>query len=691
MRRASLVMMAVLGALALPSTASAVPTVTLTFDDGKNTQVDAANILAAAGLPATYYINSSAIGGPFFMTLDNLKAIASAPVGNEIGGHGVYHNDLSKLDANEQRRMVCDDRNWLLAQGFDVVSFAYPFSNAENGAATAVAECGYTNARVGFELRPDSPATCVTNENCSETIPPVDAFQIRTPEGANAATTLADLQQMVLNARPNGWVPILFHDVCAPSPECGTQGISITVFQQFVAWLAGRKAGGQNLVKTVRQVMNSAPAGPAVQSPPPTPHPSSNLLLNAGFEEPSPGPTDPFVTPARCWQEWRTPQSNYKGTYDLAPAPDVHGGAAALRAVYPGTEVLGFSSIVALPDMGTCAVPATVGHVYRFSGWYKSTGPAAVMHLVRPNSNGAWTPASTTTPLAPAADWTRFTVDLPAVPAGVTAIAPGIQFTAQTTFLLDDVELVDTVQAVDVTVQGPGRVTSAPAGISCPTDCTESYPLGSSVTLTATPTGKATFTGWSGACTGTAPCTVALTEARSVVAAFLDPANPQGVKHKLTIARAGAGKGTVEHDAEDQLQEGVQRPDPGEHQVRLTAKAQKGSVFLGWKGACKGAGACNVVLSKNVKVTALFEPLKPGLRIIKTGAGSVASGVRGISCGRKCSANFVRGTKVSLVAKPARGWRFVKWGGSCKGTKVRCTVNMTTVKTVRVTFARIRR
>ena len=34
-------------------------------------------------------------------------------------------------------------------------------------------------------------------------------------------------------------------------------------------------------------------------------------------------------------------------------------------------------------------------------------------------------------------------------------------------------------------------------------------------------------------------------------------------------------------------------------------------MFLGWKGACKGAGACNVVLSKNVKVTALFEPLKP--------------------------------------------------------------------------------
>ena len=402
--------------------------------------------------------------------------------------------------------------------------------------------------------------------------------------------------------------------------------------------------------------------------------------------------TDPFVTPARCWQEWRTPQSNYKPTFAISAAPNVHNGAAALGATYPGTEVLGFSALVALPDMGTCAVPATPGHVYRFSGWYKSTGTVAVMHLQRPSTNGAWAPATTTTPLAPAADWTRFAVDLPAVPDGVTAIAPGIQFTEATSFLLDDVELVDTVQPVDVTIQGPGTVASAPAGIACPTDCTESFPLGSTVTLNAAPTGNGRFTGWTGACTGTGPCTVTMTEARSVLAAFFDPANPQGVKHKLTVAFAGAGKGSIASTAPKiSCKKSCNVQILENSKVRLTAKAQKGSVFLGWKGACKGAGACDVVLSKNVKVTALFEPLKPRLRIIKTGAGSVASGARGIACGKKCGANFVRGTKVTLVAKPARGWRFAKWGGACKGTKVRCTVNMTTVKTVRVTFARIRR
>ena len=51
---------------------------------------------------------------------------------------------------------------------------------------------------------------------------------------------------------------------------------------------------------------------------------------------------------------------------------------------------------------------------------------------------------------------------------------------------------------------GTGVVTSSPAGINCGSDCSESYNSGTSITLTATPDASSTFTGWSGACTGTA-------------------------------------------------------------------------------------------------------------------------------------------------------------------------------------------
>jgi YVTN family beta-propeller protein len=45
---------------------------------------------------------------------------------------------------------------------------------------------------------------------------------------------------------------------------------------------------------------------------------------------------------------------------------------------------------------------------------------------------------------------------------------------------------------------GSGTVTSSPAGISCGTDCTESYSNGTMVTLTATADPGSTFAGWSG-------------------------------------------------------------------------------------------------------------------------------------------------------------------------------------------------
>ena len=50
---------------------------------------------------------------------------------------------------------------------------------------------------------------------------------------------------------------------------------------------------------------------------------------------------------------------------------------------------------------------------------------------------------------------------------------------------------------------GNGVVTSTPAGINCGSDCSEGYNAGASVTLTASPDASSTFSGWSGACSGT--------------------------------------------------------------------------------------------------------------------------------------------------------------------------------------------
>src|SRR4030042_2350369 len=67
---------------------------------------------------------------------------------------------------------------------------------------------------------------------------------------------------------------------------------------------------------------------------------------------------------------------------------------------------------------------------------------------------------------------------------------------------------------------GTGTVISAPAGVSCGSDCTEGYSAGVAVTLTASPDTSSTFTGWSGACSGAGSCSVTMDAVKTVIATF---------------------------------------------------------------------------------------------------------------------------------------------------------------------------
>lgn len=77
-----------------------------------------------------------------------------------------------------------------------------------------------------------------------------------------------------------------------------------------------------------------------------------------------------------------------------------------------------------------------------------------------------------------------------------------------------------TRRVLTVTRNGTGSVSSLPAGISCPNDCTENVPFGDDVTLLATPGAGFYFGGYTGDCSG-ATCTVVMDQARNVTANFL--------------------------------------------------------------------------------------------------------------------------------------------------------------------------
>ena len=86
---------------------------------------------------------------------------------------------------------------------------------------------------------------------------------------------------------------------------------------------------------------------------------------------------------------------------------------------------------------------------------------------------------------------------------------------------------------------GTGTVASNPPGINCPTTCSATFQPGSQVTLTATPDTGFTFTGWTGACTGTGSCDVTANSGGSVTATF--GASLQSLNHIVFMVQENRG------------------------------------------------------------------------------------------------------------------------------------------------------
>jgi len=226
---------------------------------------------------------------------------------------------------------------------------------------------------------------------------------------------------------------------------------------------------------------------------------------------------------------------------------------------------------------------------------------------------------------------------------------------------------------------GSGNVASTPAGIACGTDCMENLNYNTMVTLTATPSTGSTFTGWSGACTGTAMCMVTMTQARSVTATFTLQ------QFALTTSVTGNGTITSSPAGINCGTDCTQSYNYGQV-VALTATAGTGSTFMGWGGACSGTGACSVTIDAAKNVTATFSLNMYTLTVAKNGTGMGTVAGTGINCGGDCMETVNFGTVITLTPTAATGSTFMGWsGGGCTGTGA-CTVTVSAATTVTATF-----
>ena len=257
---------------------------------------------------------------------------------------------------------------------------------------------------------------------------------------------------------------------------------------------------------------------------------------------------------------------------------------------------------------------------------------------------------------------------------------------------------------VTPTGTGSGIITGLPDATcalesgSASGDCAATVEHGRSITLTASADARSQFTGWSGACTGTAPtCTVTLTQARSVSATF--------GRRRVTLAVrvAGPGDGVVRLDgalfcaapAGGGETVCTREVDAGTRVLVRGAATADFSRFDGFTQACTGVGDCELVLDQSASVRAQFSVIPVRVEVASgptvTGSGRVQSaGVAGLDCAitlgttaaTGCAASVNPFTPLALTATSGPASALVAWGDACAGaTTVTCTLSPSTAVT----------
>jgi hypothetical protein len=217
---------------------------------------------------------------------------------------------------------------------------------------------------------------------------------------------------------------------------------------------------------------------------------------------------------------------------------------------------------------------------------------------------------------------------------------------------------------------GSGRVTS-PAGIDCGSNCSESYNYNTVVTLTATAFTGSTFTGWSGACSGTGTCQVIMSAARSVTANF--------AINTYTLTYSAGPSGSISGTT-------PQVVNHGESGTPVSAVPDPGYHFVDWSDGLTDNPRTDTNVVADGNVTANFAINTYTLTVSTSGSGTVTSSPSGIDCGSVCSESYNYNTVVTLTATASADSSFTGWSGEgCSGTDT-CQVTMTAAMSVTATF-----
>lgn len=284
---------------------------------------------------------------------------------------------------------------------------------------------------------------------------------------------------------------------------------------------------------------------------------------------------------------------------------------------------------------------------------------------------------------------------------------------------------------------GNGTIISTPAGIDCGTDCSQAHNEGTSVTLTAVPESRSSFSGWSGACNNTSgTCTVTMDAAKNVIASFahdtwslvfVDSQDPVG------YPGANAFDGNPNTFWHTEWRSGEVVPNPP-HEIQIDtgiSKAINGFTYLPRQDGISngnigqyefyvsdssttwGTPVITGTLANTSTLKTVSFPTKTGryirLRALTDASGSNYMNIAelGIQISTTNPANYTLTTSASngnitgnittyaagmtatVTAVPNTGYAFSSWSGGCSGTTNLCVLTMNENKEVTANFTLI--
>jgi len=437
---------------------SPVVVVSLTFDDSYRPQVEGAALLEAHGLRGTFYVNSpqlhasSADSAPGAMSIADALGLQAR--GHEIGGHTLGHLSLTELPEVERIREIMADRAQLVHLGLAARSFAYPYGHVEADSDRSLGRPVLEIARgSGYASARDTNGTSL--ESCdvgSESLPPADAFQLRSvrsvnepPDGAaqrlppDSADTLLGWLDHAASCG-GGWLPLIFHHLredCSAPDAPASYCFDFVELDRLAASLAtgvrcpdGDDVGCYRIrVATVGAVMGSADLAPAPEVP---------GLRNASLER----TTDTGAT--ECLE-----LTGDDATAAFSRSELAHTGAASERLEISEANAQP-AELLVQRDFGECSIFATEGGSYQLSLYYQADPRAPLPTLswiaYRLTSDYQWQrwvggPAFTA---RSPGTWVRLPFATPPVPPNTIAISFGLRQESAGVVYVDDFESAPT-------------------------------------------------------------------------------------------------------------------------------------------------------------------------------------------------------------------------------------------------------